>query len=122
MDKKLYMYLPLLGEKSVQAMVRMSDYVFHSTWHQGNIYIYSPEDGQTHFFCPAPRLYPSKDEIGCSGTEQLPLWRVYVGGGEGCVGSICTTCGAVILTPGAKKAKVYVPKEKKMFRLPDLRD
>ncbi|NTV44343.1 MAG: hypothetical protein HGA67_01430 [Candidatus Yonathbacteria bacterium] len=103
---------------NVAATVDPTRYTYSGDLLEDEVYV--PDGtGGTRFVCPGDgrRIWKKRT---CTGTEQIPVTRELPSGGQGVIGCICHNCGLLVIDSISPLCEIYIPKGKKMFRLPAL--
>jgi len=81
------------------------------------------ENWQTSFVCPSSECAKKRKTNPYFRDRLVPLWRPISSGGEGLIAVMCQNCGMVVERKPStviETVKTFIPKGKKMFRLPPL--
>lgn len=126
MKRYAYMYLSpekLLpdGASTVRGCVDMKRYIRFRDFTE--CYVYQrDENRQRNFVCPSSECSIKRKTDPYFRKRILSLWRP-ITGGEGFVAVMCQNCGMIVEWKRStvfETVKTFIPKGKKMFRLPPL--
>ena len=111
----------MASKVSVDAVVDFAEYRFSTDLLESDVYV-SDNEGKKRFVCPGEgnRIWKKRT---CGRTERSPLLRLLSPGRQGVIGCVCHNCGLLVLSSSIKPfCEIYVPRGKKMFRLPPLEE
>lgn len=126
MKRYAYMYFSpekLLpdGASTVRGCVDMKRYIRFRDFTEGYVY-QRVENRRTSFFCPSSECAIKRKTDPYFRDSILSLWRP-ITGGEGFVAVMCQNCGMIVQWKRStviETVETFIPKGKKMFRLPPL--